>query len=142
MLACGGQLAVEVRKFQWEYHSEVRLVNVATRTERTAIPGERIASAAFSPDGKTLAIVSSDGPDDGAHALLTLWDTATAKPRAAARRTRSRWDAQVAYAADGAFLATFDREWVELHDPAGGRGTGLAQPGLVHLPGRGHRAGS
>jgi WD40 repeat protein len=121
ILAVGGQLAVEVREFPREYHSEVRLVNMATRTERTVIPGVRIAAAAFSPDGKTLATASSDGPDDDAHVLLTLWDPATAKPRTAARRTRTRWDARVAYSSDGASLVMADREWIELHDPVDGR---------------------
>ena len=128
-LACGSQLAVEVRQNHSEYHSEVRLADVATRTERTAIPGVQIAAATFSPDGKTLAIVSSDGPADGARALLTLWDAATAKPRAAARRARTRWDAQVAYPADGARLSTADREWIELHDPADGRERALLHQG-------------
>jgi WD40 repeat protein len=119
VLACGSQRDVKVSEFRWEYLNEIRLIDVATRTERATIPGVGIEDTAFSPDGRTVAIVSPDGPSDDARGLLTLWDAVTGKTRAAVRQTRRA--GEVVFSADGKFLVTADRQWVVLRDPADGR---------------------
>jgi WD40 repeat protein len=119
MLACGGQRAVEVGEFRWEFLNEIRTIDVATRAERATIPGAGIEDVAFSPDGKIVATVSPDGPGDEARGLLTLWDTATGKARAAVHQTRRA--GVVVFSADGKLLVTADQEWVVLRDPADGR---------------------
>jgi WD40 repeat protein len=119
MLACGGQRDVKVSEFRWEYLNEIRLIDVTTRAERATIPGVGIEDMSFSPDGKTVATVSPDGPGDDARGLLMLWDAATGKTRAAVHQTRRA--GAVVFSADGKLLVTADREWVVLRDPADGR---------------------
>jgi WD40 repeat protein len=118
ILACISQRSVEVAEFQWEYHSEIRLIDVATHTERATITGMGIEDAAFSPDGRTIAIVSPDGPGDDARGLVRLWDAATGNTLAAVHQTRRAGKA--AFSADGKLLVTADREWVVLRDPVDG----------------------
>ena len=60
-LACVGLCGIKVEEFRWRYTSEIRLIDLATLAERATIPGggrHVIESAAFSPDGKTIAATS------------------------------------------------------------------------------------
>jgi WD40 repeat protein len=121
-LACGGVFSFQIEPSHWEYTSEIRLIDLATHSERATIPGGEdnvFHSAAFSPEGRTIAAVSYAPSGDDSRGLVTLWDAATGKERATVRRTRPA--TSVAYAADGSLLVTADREWVALRDPADGR---------------------
>ena len=122
-LACGGQFSIEVEPPYWQYTSEIRLIDLATLAERVTIPGVEkhvMDSAAFSPDGKTIAAVSYEVSHDiGSRGLVKFWDTATWKERASASRARPA--TYVAYAVDGSTLVTASREWIVLRDPSDGR---------------------
>ena len=142
MLACGSQLAVEVREFQWEYHSEFRLVNMATHTERTAIPGRTDRS------GGILA-----GRENARDRLLgRAGRRRPCAPDALGRGHREAPRGPAPYPNPvGRAGRLPGRRRVPRHGrPGMGRasrprrraGTGVAQPGLVHLPGGGRRAGS
>jgi WD40 repeat protein len=122
MLACGGLLRVQVEEFHWESSSEIRLIDLETHSERATIPGvdrHVIESAAFSPDGKSIAAPMNAPSGDDSGGLVRLWDAVTGKERASVRRARPA--TSVDYTADGSLLVTADREWVVLRDPTDGR---------------------
>ena len=121
-LACGGVLGVEVAEFGWRFDSVIRLIDVATLTERAAIPGvgqQVTKDAAFSPDGSTVAAVGTDHSDGNPPGFVRIWG-ATGKERAPARPAAGL-STGLAYTFDGSLLVTADRERVGLRDPADGR---------------------
>ena len=121
ILACGGQFSVQINPPCWQYSWEIRIIDLTTLAERATIPGgERhvIESAAFSPDGKSLAAMSRDPSDEigSRYGLARIWDTATWRDRISVR-CASRPATCIAYSVNGSLLVTADREWIVLRDP-------------------------
>jgi WD40 repeat protein len=81
-------------------HKVVWLCDVATARVVYVIPEPRVVSAAFSPDGKILALAGDD---------VGLWDTATGREIRRLKGHRD-WLSAVAFSPDGRFLVSASRD--------------------------------
>jgi WD40 repeat protein len=117
------QKAVQVPR-TYETVSELRLIDVAGRSERATMSGrnrESFDCLAFSQDGTTLASGGSPGPVDETYSdgMLRIWDTATGAERSTFR-TQRQSVLSLAYSPDGKVLAAFDRGAIVLRDAKSG----------------------
>ncbi|MFI5548267.1 hypothetical protein ACIA6E_31305 [Streptomyces sp. NPDC051815] len=90
---------------------ELSLWNTADRRTPVRLPFRPgiadVRDAAFSPDGRTLAVVAAGTGGDGAEGTLTLWDTSDpAAPRMLSGPTAATDADTVRYSADGRTLIT------------------------------------
>ena len=79
-----------------------------------------IDSAAFSPDGKSIAAVAERAVGRGRLPSWSREDLGHGHGQERASATPSRPATCVAYSAEGSLLVTADREWIVLRDPADG----------------------
>ncbi len=90
---------------------ELSLWDLADRERPRRLPFRtdlaEVVDAAFSPDGKTLAVVAGGAGDDSGSGLLELWDTGDpASPRRLAEPTEAVDADAVRFSADGQTLVT------------------------------------
>jgi WD40 repeat protein len=92
--------------------------------------GQTEISAVFSPDGKTLAVVTTSDPPDGGPGSVSLWDVAARRWTATLTDSGCQGSQSAAYSPDGRTLALFGRNnAICLFDLATGQQTTLDYPG-------------
>ena len=137
-LACVGRASVQVEPSSWQYTSEIRVIDLATLSERAKFPPidqHVINSMSFSPDGTRIAAVITDQSRDDPRRFLRTWEAATGKQRVSVSHARPV--GHVAYTADGSLLVTADREWIVLRDPNDGRERAVLHQGEFTGSGKG-----
>ena len=114
-------------------HKPVTTVSSGELIATLSGPGEQVeSSAALSPDGQTLAVVTG-AADGGGRASVRLWDVATRRWAATLTLSYSQCDggaSSLAYSPDGQTLAIFSYEGDEtcLWDPVTRKVTILTNP--------------
>lgn len=118
----GLRLATLAGKWWWEkmpMEGTVKLWEVASAQEVRALGSRRVAAAAFSPDGRFLAV--------GGSGDLDLWEVHTGK-----KRTHGTHPTAIAFSPDGRFLAAGTGKTILLWDVATDRVQLLPGGGYGH----------
>ena len=111
--------------FDSERHAGIKLWNVETaqvsQDLSTSFKGMHMAAAAYSPDGKTLA-VGRGGEVDGANGIVTLLDPATGKVQKALTPGHVYGITDLAFHPDGKHLASCGRDtMIRIWDTTSGK---------------------